>query len=69
MNGKIETIIAVAARNGVSLNKNFNTTFLSTHGFFEGPQAVAEQAILEMEKICFYGNERGVRRAIKVCAR
>ena len=53
MNGKIETIIAVAARNGVSLNKNFNTTFLSTHGFFEGPQAVAEQAILEMEKICW----------------
>ncbi len=65
MNGKIETIIAVAARNGVSLNKNFNTTFLSTHGFFEGPQAVAEQAILEMEKICFLGMNAGFDGQLK----
>ena len=65
MNGKIETIIAVAARNGVYLNKNFNTTFLSTHGFFEGPQAVAEQAILEMEKICFLGMNAGFDGQLK----
>ncbi len=65
MNRKIDNVISVATKNGISLNKNFNVTFLSTHGFFEGPQALAEKAIIDMERLCFMGLNAGFDNQLK----
>ncbi|MDE7330208.1 MAG: hypothetical protein K2N30_03835 [Clostridia bacterium] len=65
MNRKIDTIIAAATQNGIPLNKNFNVTFLSTHGFFEGPQRLAEKTITDMERLCFLGLNAGFDNQLK----
>ena len=59
MNEKIDRILSIAAQNGVSLHKNFTKTYLSTHGFYEGPQQLAQSTLDEMERLCFKGMNAG----------
>lgn len=65
INEKIDTIISVALKNGISLNRNFNATYLSTHGYYEGPQSLAEKVVADMEHICFLGMNAGFDGTLK----
>lgn len=65
INDKIDTIISVATKNGISLNRNFNTTYLSTHGYYDGPQSLAEKTVADMEHICFMGMNAGFDGTLK----
>lgn len=65
MNDQIERIIKAAANNGVTLNKNFNVTYLSTHGFYDGPKFLAEKSVNEMEKFLKYGVNCGFDGTLK----
>lgn len=65
INDTIDRIISVATKNGISLNRNFNVTYLSTHGYFDGPQALAEKTVSDMEHICFMGINEGFDGTLK----
>ncbi len=65
MNEKIERIIAACTRNGVSLNKNFNVTYLSTHGYYEGPQQLAGKALDDLDRLCRLGINAGFDSQLK----
>ncbi len=65
INDKIETIISVATKNGVPINKNFNVSYLSTHGYYDGPQLLAEKAVADMERYCFLGINAGFDGTLK----
>lgn len=56
---KVKSIQDIARKNGLSLNKKFTDSYLTSHSMFDGPRAVGDRIISGMWDMCVHGINNG----------
>lgn len=56
---KVKSIQDIARKNGLSLNKKFTDSYLTSHSMFSGPQVLADRIVGAMWDMCTHGINNG----------
>ena len=62
---KVKSIQDIARKNGVSLNKKFTDTYLTSHSMFSGPQVLCDRIVGAMWDLCTHGINNGFDSSCK----
>ncbi|MCH5155891.1 MAG: hypothetical protein J1F69_04720 [Clostridiales bacterium] len=62
---KVKSIQDAARKNGVSLNKKFTDTYLTSHSMFDGPRELADRIVNGMWDMCVHGINNGFDGTVK----